>query len=1770
MWNRSSSKTEIPDKEPAVGVIDADPLRAELYSREQLIQHAKETAFSYQADARKGHERLLPRLGANERVLLETHAILSTVIETNQRVAPAGEWLLDNFYLIEEQIRTARRHLTKEYSKELPHLVNGPFEGFPRVYQIARELIAHSDGRIDSESLFVFIDAYQSVNPLMLGELWAIPIMLRLSLIENLRRISDILASNKREIDSVNIWVDRITKVAKEDPKSLILVIADLARSNPPLTSAFVAEIARQLQGQSGTLAFPLTWIEQRLFESNLTIEQMISAENQTQAADQVSIGNSIGSLRLLDKMNWREFIEQVSLVEQILRSDHDDVYAAMDFETRDQYRHVIEDIGKKSAIEESKIALKAVELARESRNRRDTISSRSHVGYYLIDKGRHSLEEALGYQKSLIDQLLGLGKSHLLFLYLTGILFITIIVEIFGYTRITGTAWFLILPFMVLLLIPISQASISLGNWFITLLLTPVPLPKMTYSSGIPDDQKTIVVIPTVVSGTADVTRLLDSLEIRYLGNRDENLFFALLTDLRNADTRELPEDAEIVSLLTTGIEELNTRYYDDKQGIFFLMHRSRSWNSNEGRWMGYERKRGILEAFSILISGKGDDLFSHIVGDLSLLTSLKYVITLDTDTQLPRNSARDLIGAIAHPLNHPIADPKTGVIREGYGILQPRVSISVSESGSSHFASIFGGELGIDPYTRTVSDVYQDAFHEGSFIGKGIYDLEIFSRSVEGRFPDNLILSHDLLEGCYVRTALVSDIQVFEEYPSSYIADIRRRHRWVRGDWQIGSWIFSSVPDNTQKKIKNPLSVLSRWKIFDNLRRSLVAPASILLLCITWLLVSNSLFWTGFIVSLALIPPIILTGWKSIKKPSEQTWRLHLHDMVRVIRDQLAAPLITLVFLPFEAYMYLDAILRSSWRMGYSHHHLLEWTTHQEVGRAGHTDMKRSYQIMWPGPVIGMALLISMIWYPIGNAPVIVLFASVWILSPALAWWISQPVKSRITSLTPGQKHFLRETARKTWRFFDTFVTAEDHYLITDNYQEHPVVKVAHRTSPTNIGLSLLANLTAYDFGYIPAGDLLDRTRKIMNTLGELKRFRGHFYNWYDTLTLEPLLPRYVSTVDSGNLVGNLLVLKQAMNEIPDNPIVSGNFDEGIADTIRILTDALDASHTGSDDNLSPDMIQVLDKINELKHGRILIPGSIRDIVEHLGYVEEIASEIEIALSTHPDGEVRWWSAEIKKQIQNHKTDVLSFISWTTAGTPPATIYGEIPSNLNSDLHQFYSACENLNTRIPTIREIATLQEDMQTRFSQLLSWADTSAALDDIPGSGRSWLMQTLREIRLSSARAAKFLLSLNDLTVLCGDFAEIEYEFLYDRVSNLLSIGYNVTDLRLDPVLYDLLASEARITSFIGIATGHLPQKHWFALGRLLTTVGSANTTLISWSGSMFEYLMPLLVMPTYENSLLDSSYHTVVARQIEYGRKRGVPWGISESGYNLTDTTLNYQYRAFGVPGLGFKRGLAGDLVVAPYAAAMALMINPNLASVNLMEMENQGFTGDYGFYEAIDYTPSRITPGKTHAVVQSFMAHHQGMILLSIAYVLLNRPMQRRFESDPRLQATIMLLQEKMPRHTPFYPHSGKEEEVYTSIGERESQIRVFKTYQTPWPEVHLLSNGRYHVMVNNSGSGYSRWNDLAVTRWREDPTTDSSGTFCYIRDLASGEFWSNGYQPSGKNPDSYQVIFKQARAEFQRRDREFETRSEIIVSPEDDVELRRIRVTNRSYTKKI
>ena len=1717
-------------------------MRSDLFSADQMEQHGKVLALSHQTTSLRAPDQLLARLAANGSVLARVCALLSEGAPTARRSTPAAEWLLDNIHLIEEQIRTTKRHLPPGYSRELPRLTHGPSAGRPRVYDIALEIISHGDGRIDTEGLGRFLAAYQTVTDLKLGELWAVPIMLRLAAIENLRRVGVRVAASWNERNLAETWADQMTEVAENDPKSLILVIADMARSNPPMVSAFVAELARRLQGRGPALALPLTWIEQRLAELGLTIEQMVRAENQRQASDQVSISNSIGSLRVLSAMNWRDFVESQSVVEQTLRQDPAGVYGEMDFSTRDRYRHKTEEIAKRGRLSEHQVALQAVHLASVAQTSADPRTQ--HVGFYLIDRGLIELERAAQVRHSSFTVLRRALGRHALPCYLAAILLLSAALSAALLTQAHddgATAWWL-LPIGLCLLIATSQLAQALANWLITLWVTPHLLPRMDFSAGIPASARTIAVVPTMLTSAEGIEALVESLEVRFLANHDRHLHFALLTDFCDAATQILPSDATLLQLAQTGIEQLNTKYAGQAEtsgaSIFFLFHRPRRWNAVDQTWMGYERKRGKLEDLNAVLQSGDQSAFSCVIGQTTALGAVKYVITLDTDTQLPRDAARQFIGTMEHPLNRPRFDPERRCVTGGYAILQPRVVIGVPRTRPSRYAQLYGGEPGLDPYTRAASDVYQDVFGEGSFIGKGIYNVAAFELALGARLPENRILSHDLLEGCYARSGLLSDVQLLEDYPARYSADVARRHRWIRGDWQLLGWLARRVPDLQSRagapRAPNPLSRLAQWKLFDNLRRSLVPVALTGLLLTGWLGLSHPGRWTLSLLAIMLMAAVCIAILGALRKPEDMLLRQHCAETAHSTARHGLQLAFELACLPYEAYFSLDAIARTLWRMKISHRRLLEWNPSSEVERDAATDkhsaLVASWRAMWIAPAIAVAVTLYLAAARSWSLPVAIPILLLWFCAPLAAWWISRPLVRRAASLTHDQTLFLRTLARRTWSFFEHFVGPEDQWLPPDNIQPSRGETIAHRTSPTNMGLALLANLSAYDFGYLSAGQCVERTTHTLHSMHRLQRYRGHFYNWYHTQTLEPLLPLYVSTVDSGNLAGHLLTLRPGLLELTDAPLINPRLFEGLSDALRVLQQI--------EQNLAPKSVELFS--SELLTQSILDTDSLAPMHAALQRLVKRADEL-VAPLLAP--ETPCPVQALAHQCQAALDELNWLAPWLCLPAPSAGQALLLELNLNL-----------------TLRRLARLPEPWQPRLAALRQ-AATSPEL-------RHWITELEHAILKGADRACERLARIEYLAQQAATLARMEYDFLYDESRHLLSIGYNVGERRADSGFYDLLASEARLCSFVAIAQGDIPQESWFALGRLLTRSGSAPV-LLSWSGSMFEYLMPLLVMPSYDNTLLDQTCKTAVARQIEYGRLRGVPWGISESGYNTVDLHLNYQYHAFGVPGLGLKRGLGEDLVIAPYASVMALMVAPEQACLNLQRLADDGLMSAYGLFEAIDYSPSRQPRGQSSAIVRSYMAHHQGMSLLSLAYLLLGRPMQRRFESNPQFQASMLLLQERVPKTS--ITHTASRFDQRASQVTTEKPIRVFNTPDTPTPEVQLLSNGRYHVMVTNSGGGYSRWKDLALTRWHEDGTCDNWGNFCYLRDLENGAVWSTSHQPTTARAERYQAIFSEGRAEFRRSDPQahgegsFDTHTEIVVSPEDDIELRRVRITNRS-----
>ena len=1750
-----------------------EPIRGELYSVERLEQYAAALAEEHQvARGRVRGRRLLPRLEENGRKLVAAYQTLVEAVRNKRAISPAAEWLVDNFHIVEEQLREIREDLPKGYYYELPKLESGPLAGYPRIYAIATAIITHTDSRLDLDTLKRFIRAYQRVAPLTIGELWAVAITLRLALVENLRRLTTRIISARAEREEADALADKLLELAEKQPDGLVDLLASTLGRRDHLGRAFVVQLASRLRDQDPAAISALDWLEDQIARQATDIEQIVHLEHQRQAAALITVGNIITSMRLLSTLDWRDFFESVSLIDPVLNEDPAGAYARMDFASRDRYRHVIERTAKRTAASELEVARRAVELARARRDETADLR-RAHVGYYLIDEGLPELEADFDYRPAWGERFKRavLRRPALTYLGTISILTLLTLSVLLIYARSQGAGVWMLAAVALIALVPASDMAVSVLNWDITTLFKPRPLPKLDFSKGIPEDACTMVVVPTLLTTEAIVRELIEKLEVHYLANQDEQLFFALLGDFADAPAEEMPEDEALLDLALEGIAGLNRRYAEAGPPRFHLFHRRRQWNAGEGKWIGWERKRGKLHEFNRLLRGARDTSFRIATADPALLARIRYVITLDSDTQLPRDAARKLVGTVCHPLNRAQLDPRLGRVTRGYGILQPRVSVSLTSASRSLFARVFSGNTGIDPYTTAVSDVYQDLFCEGSYTGKGLYEVDVFEAALDGRVPENSLLSHDLFEGLFARSALVTDIELLDDYPAYYDTYAKRLHRWVRGDWQIARWLLPSVPDARGNRVRNLLPVISRWKIFDNLRRSLVAPAMFIMLAAAWTVLPGSpLAWVLFVL-LALAFPVfahVTTGL--MVHPRGIPWTSHFWNVWGDTLTNIQQIAITIVFLAHQAYLMTDAITRTLYRLLVSRQHLLEWVTAAQAEQGSAHDARAFLRFMWPASALAIAVTAFVLW---SNPPAIILaapFVLAWAFSPLIADWISRREEPQPAVLQPGEERMVRLIARRTWRFFETFVTSENNWLSPDNYQESPVPVVAHRTSPTNIGLLFLSTAAAHDLGYIGTLELTERFELTFASMSKLERFHGHYLNWYDTRTLEPLLPKYVSTVDSGNLAGHLLAIKQVCVEAPDVPLFGPRIMKGFADTVALMRE--EASRLGAAQQRT-EALTLKQLRDEVEACATLIgadapqtPAGWHTLLDALARCAITTEDIINALAyEHGEAEyeeLRFWTGALLHQTREHRRDLDTLLPWaqitlerlSEAARATSAAAGQQVQEIEELLAQLPGPGEIPGACDRALAAAAALREELE----RAQPGAGHDAALGELDRLTRAFeggalMAQTLLSRYARLARRA-------DETVM-----EMDFRFLFDAERKVFVIGYNVSEGRRDHSFYDLLASEARLGSFVAIAKGDAPQEHWFRLGRQLTPV-EGSRALISWTATMFEYLMPLLVMRNYKDTLLDQTYRAVINRQIAYGREHNVPWGVSESAYNARDLHLNYQYGPFGIPGLGLKRGLSDDLVVSPYSTMLAALVVPRAALDNLRRLEREGLLTRYGFYEAVDYTAERLPQDQKRAIVHAFMTHHQGMSLVALDNLLHDNVMQRRFHAEPLVQATELLLQERIPRGvTTTRPRA---EEVLSGRYVRAIVAPVTRRYNSadqPTPHVQLLSNGTYSVMVTTAGSGYSRCGQMAVTRWREDATRDHWGTFIYLRDLRSDAIWSAGWQPTNAVPQDYQVSFSEDKVEIRRRDGGFQTLTEIIVSPEDNAEVRRVSVTNQT-----
>ncbi len=1684
-----------------------------ILNADELERHAIEIARNHAVGKKSKVYSLEARMNKNFRLITSVYKSLNDYVNGTKQITPAAEWLLDNFYIIEEQVKEIRLNLSRQYYYQLPRLKGGSLKGYPRVYAIALELVSHTDGRFDDKLLTSFVRAYQSHALLSSGELWAIPLMVRMALIENIRHVCERIMESQQQWYKAEKLADLLLLHKEKKPDELLALAKENMRHMERISTSYGEHLLNRLKKHGLEIAQIIQYLDERLSEQHATGESIAHLEHKEQAARQVSMGNSITGLRLISTLDWTEVFEQLSQVEQILRQDPDNIYGQMDFSSRDYYRHEIEKLSKKLKISEIQVAKKVIECA---------VEDGKHAGHYLLGRDRQRLLSRMGCET---------GKNiSPAFLFLGGIVLLTCAIT-FGLCAYAYAAGLRVLQLPLVaaaVVIPASDIALAIVNWLIVHVKEPAFLPKLELKEGIPESAKTIVVIPTLLPNEQRALKLLEQLEEYYLANKEKNLCFSLLGDFKDGKNQTEMQDDAIIKAVSKKIDQLNGKYALEAP-VFFYFHRRRIFSKAQGKWMGWERKRGAIIEFNDLIRDAGDTTFCHVSGDIAALKDVEYVITIDADTKLPMEAAKKLVGTILHPLNRAVVDEEKGIVTRGYGLLQPRINVDIVSANATRFSRIFAGQGGIDIYTNAISDVYMDLFGEGIFTGKGIYQLDVFQRLLKNTLPENAVLSHDLIEGSYIRTGLVTDIELIDGYPSRYNAFSMRLHRWVRGDWQLIPWLARNVASRSGQRVRNPLTVISKWKIFDNLRRSLSAPsATLLFLLSVSILPGNPVAWTAFTLLSVVFPSLIGVFDTLLSKYSQKFKEKNCCSVTDRISVTLYQALLILAFLPYQAYLMLDAVIRTLHRVLISKRNMLEWVTAADMELGLKNDAKSFWRRMWMCPSAGAACLLISLLYRQESLLASILLLSAWGFSPSIAYWVSKPGERKQSTLTAADLAELRKIARKTWNFFEDFVGAPDNYLPPDNYQENPPNGIAHRTSPTNIGLFLVSIMAARDFGYISTTEMLDRLEHSIATIEKLKKWKGHLYNWYDTISLEVLRPSYISTVDSGNFVGYLMALRQGLLEYREKPMLDRDILLGLKDTIALLNEEQNQPAMSSD---------IFEELLQSPEPSL---SGYYSLFKQLSEMNELRRPL--------------WGYKLYKAVSGFMHELENVMPWITR-----------LDTLASSFPEQSMAIGRLAVSTGPAGFARGCKAVMLELDQSIKGGAGKNKNRPDKPDTEfRDALEASCVSVQILADRIDSLYVRVNTL------IEETHFHPLFDSKRKLFSIGYNEEEEQLTKSYYDLLASEARQASFIAIAKGEIKKEHWFMLDRTLTAV-DGHKGLLSWTGTMFEYMMPLLVMKDYCNTLLNETYHFVMKCQKEYGYRRKVPWGVSESGYYSFDFRLNYQYKAFGIPALGLKRGLINDTVIAPYATLLALMVQPVEAMVNIQALKAEGLDSPYGFYEAVDYTPERLKRGKKSSIVKSFMAHHQGMSFIALNNLLYGNIMQERFHREPIIKAAELLLQEKIPSKVIFAKDYKEKIEPFLEMDKEEVEYStVLSINNNTLPEAHILSNGDYAVMITDNGSGYSRYQHMAVTRWREDSILNQSGMFFYIQNVETNEVWSTALNPTNILPSRYKVVFSQDKAVFFRTDGEIDTQTEIIVSTEDDVEIRRISLTNHSLQAKV
>ena len=1535
-------------------------IKGALLDTQQLKDYLRKIASGHVLqDKSNKYTYPIPRLKENFEFITEVYNLLNEHIKLKLPIHPAGEWILDNFYIIDETVKIVTKELTlKKYTNFLG-IANGPYAGFARIYVLASEIVAYTDGKINGKNLEVLLKAYEDKKTLSMDEIWNINTFLRVALIENIREACEKIYSAQLQKYKVENIIERLVENKSKDELQFknIGEYKTKVIEQGEMKYPFIEYMSYRLK-QYGKKAYPfLNILEEQVNKMGTEISEVIKKEHFDIAVRKVSVGNCIISIKNINRINMIEIFEKINGVEEILKKDPVNVYSKMDYKTRIYYRNKLKEISKKTKISEIYIARKCLELSsiEYEKFNMDSNNKKAHVGYYLIADGEPKLLEILQNKK--VPRQNNMHKAQK---YITALAVVTIVLAgVYGLyinTQINNIVLSLILS--ILLLIPIETIFTQIAQYILGKTKNTKIIPKLDFRNGIPEQNATFVVIPTIIKNGKRVEELMHKLEVYYIANKSDNIYFALLGDCSTSSNEEEGFDEEVINTGKKMVDILNKKYPDEKFTKFNFIYRKRMWNEGEEAYLGWERKRGLLNQFNEYILGNISNPFkTNTITNLASMPPIKYIITLDADTDLVLNSAKELIGAMAHILNKPELNKSEDLVIAGHALIQPRIGIDLMSSIKSLYTKIYAGAGGVDVYANAISDIYQDNFEEGIFTGKGIYDLKIFSKILNNEMPENTILSHDLLEGSYLRCGLATDIMLMDGYPVGYNSSKSRLHRWIRGDWQIIIWLKDKIKNKRGEIKNNPLNILSKYKIFDNLVRSLLEVSSVLTIiymCILDYFYKIKIWPIITTVLIAVLTPTVIDVINKIvfKREGEKRQKT-FNKTLSGINASLLRGLFTLATLPDKAYMSANAICKTLYRLKVSKKHMLEWVTAEEAEKMAKKDIKSYYINMAPNIILGI-LGVLYIFINAKNPFSVLIFviSLLWLIAPAIMCYISKEivVNNKKELLVDKDKQYVLEVGKRTWQFFKDYLVKENNYLPPDNYQEDRKPKAIKRTSSTNIGLALLAVISSYDLGYETQKNTLELLNKMIDTIYNLQKWNGHLYNWYNIETLEPLRPRYISSVDSGNFVGYLYVVKQFL-------------------------------------------------------------------------------------------------------IQNGQED---------------------------------------------------------TRIDELIEHTD---------------------------------------------------FTKLYNEKMQLFSVGYNVEENMLTDSYYDLLASEARQTSLVAIAKKDIEQKHWYNLSRTLTVLNKYKG-LISWSGTAFEYLMPNINIPKYPGSLLDESCKFLIMSQKEYNKKLKIPWGISESAFNLKDLNNNYQYKAFGIPWLGLKRGLADEIVVAPYASMMAIIDEPIEVLKNLKQLEKLGMYNKYGFYESIDYTPTRLRKNETKAIVKTYMAHHQGLILLSINNLMNNNIVQKRFVQNPEIEAVDILLQERMPENIIITKEEKEKVEKIKYIDYENATQREITKINTKLNNVNVIGNDKYTIIMDQKGNGYSKYNNILINRYKYTDD-EEQGIFFFFKNIKTKRIWTSNYMNYLSKADKYVMCFTPDMNKITRQDGNIETITKISVAPTEPVEIRRIELVN-------